>query len=126
MLRRQPRALVPDVGAVEAQQVVADAVLLVGGEPDRLAQLEHPVLPDAEPGAAHRDGQAVGHLAPPGPAADAVTGLEHDDLGATLDQPPSGRQPGEAGADDAHVCLLPIHARPSSTRMSYTTAATSG
>jgi hypothetical protein len=91
--------------------VIAAAELIVGADTDLLAQPEHPILANAEPGATDGHLQPVRHRAIPGASADATTRFEHDDPGTCLDELPRRRQPGEAGADDTHVRLTAIHVR---------------
>ena len=96
---------------VELQDRVALVILGIGLETDFLAEREHPVLPQPEPGSPDRDHEPVGQGLVPDPTAYPVTRLEDDHAAPGLHQAPRGRQTGKAGTDDAYVGLARFHGR---------------
>src|SRR5262249_1855349 len=87
-------------------------VLRIGLEADLLAEREHPILPQPEPGPPDRDHEPVGQHLVPDPAAHPVTRFEDDHAAPGLHQAPCGCQAGEPGTDDADVGLARLHGGP--------------
>ena len=89
---------------------LALAVPRVGLEAELVEERDQGVLVGRDPLAADLEQGAVVLLAAQ-PAADAVAGLEDDDVLAGLGQPPGGDQAGDAPADDDGVdgCVMAGH-----------------
>ncbi len=99
------RAVVAPGAAAEAQEVLALVVGGERGEPEILGEVGHSVLSGADPLTTVVDRRPVGEALGQHPPADAIAGLEHDDV-ASRGHDVAGRdEPGETAADDADVAL---------------------
>jgi hypothetical protein len=88
---------------------VATIVLRVDRDAELAAQLEHAILPFAEPGAAHGDHAAIGSRPVPDASAHAIARLDQRDRISAIPQPSRGRKAGESGTDHAVVRPYSFH-----------------
>ena len=105
--RRRPERPRVAVGAALALGVDVDVVAVVEGrelaDPELLGEREDVVLGRADEGGAALGDLAAADRAVERPAADPVSGLEHDHRAPRLVEPQRGGEAGEAGAHDDHV-----------------------
>jgi hypothetical protein len=97
-------ALVTSIRTVEMHDSIAPIVLPIDLQPELAAQLEHAILPFAEPRAAYGDHAALGSCPVPGASAHATTRLDQLDRMAAIPQPPSCRKTGKSRTHYAVIC----------------------
>ena len=82
--------------------------LRIRGEANLAAEVEHPMLADAEPSAADGYHRAVGQRAVPYAAADTIAGFENDYVATRFSEQLRGGQSGEAGTNHTNVTAFVV------------------